>query len=166
MRCAGRVSLRDPRARLREEASLAAHSGAVFALDARGELLVSAGMAPRRGGGGHFAPEAVVKVWDVRAAPRPLAQLPFPGGPAALRFLPRFSSTLLVASPQGFFSLLDAVGGGAAAATHAVHTGGAALLCAAVGDAGEAVVLGDAGGYLHLFVRRRCCFASLLCDSG
>ena len=153
VRTAGRISLRDPRARLREEASLAAHAGSVFALDARGDLLVSAGLAPRRGGGGGMAAEAAVKVWDVRAAPRPLQQLPFPGGPACLRFLPRFSSTLLVASQQGFFSLLDAVGPGAAAATHAVHTGGAALLCAAVGDAGEAVALGDAGGYVHLFVR-------------
>ena len=92
------MSLRDPRARLREEFGLAAHGGAVTALHARGDLLVSAGLAQRRGGGGGYALEAAVKVWDVRGAPRPLASLPFPGGPAFLHFLPRFSSTLLVGS--------------------------------------------------------------------
>ncbi len=53
---------------------------------------------------------------------------------------------------SGYFSLLDA-STGMSHATHAVDTGGAALLCAAVGDAGEAVAFGDGGGFVHLFVR-------------
>jgi hypothetical protein len=89
------VTLRDARARLREEASLPAHAGALVALDVRGDLLVSAGLTQRRGAG-HFSLEPAVKVWDVRATPRPLAHISFPGGPAFLRFLPKFSSTLLM----------------------------------------------------------------------
>jgi hypothetical protein len=53
---------------------------------------------------------------------------------------------------SGYFSLLDA-STGMSHATHAVDTAGAALLCAAVGDAGEAVAFGDGGGFVHLFVR-------------
>ena len=147
----GELTLRDTRARLRCEASLAAHSGCVVALQAKGELIVSAGLQARRGGA--LAPEPLLKVWDVRGAPRPLAQVPFPGGACALRFLPRFTSSLLVVSPSAFFSLLDAAqpGGGGAVSTAAVDTQGAQLLSCGVGAAGEALAFGDAHGLVHLF---------------
>ncbi len=63
----------------------------------RGDLLVSSGLTQRRGQA-HYSLEAAVKVWDVRATPRPLAHVSFPGGPAMLRFLPKFSSMLLCGS--------------------------------------------------------------------
>ena len=54
---------------------------------------------------------------------------------------------------SAYFCVLDAVAAGAGAATTGVDTGGAALLCGAVGEAGEAAAFGDAGGFVHLFVR-------------
>ena len=48
----------------------------------------------------------------MRMAARMLATLPFTAGPAVLRFHLLFSSTILVASTSGLFSLVDAQGGG------------------------------------------------------
>lgn len=48
----------------------------------------------------------------MRMTARMLATLPFTAGPANLRFHPLFSSTVLVASTSGLFSLVDAQGGG------------------------------------------------------
>ena len=64
------------------------------------------------------------QVFDIRAAPRILAHVPFHAGPACLRFLPRFSSTLLVASASGLFSLLDVGGAGSVLASYMLSTEG------------------------------------------
>ncbi len=50
------------------------------------------------------------QVFDVRMGARMLASVPFAPGPAMLRFHPRFSSTLLLASASGAFTLADAQG--------------------------------------------------------
>lgn len=53
---------------------------------------------------------SVVQVFDVRMAPRMLASVPFAAGPSLLRFHPRISGTLLLASASGVFTLADAQG--------------------------------------------------------
>ena len=50
------------------------------------------------------------QVFDVRMTPRMLSSVPFAPGPSLLRFHPRFSSTLLLASASGAFTLADAQG--------------------------------------------------------
>lgn len=50
------------------------------------------------------------QVFDVRMGARMLASVPFAPGPALLRFHPRFSSTLLLGSASGAFTLADAQG--------------------------------------------------------
>ena len=52
----------------------------------------------------------VVQVFDVRSTPRVLSSVQFRAGPAMLAFHPKFTSTLLVVSPSGVFSLIDAQG--------------------------------------------------------
>ena len=68
-----------------------------------------------------------MQVYDVRALPRLVSSIPFTGGlgtPALLRFHPKFSSTLLVASAKGTFTMADAQGA-AFHPTHQVYIGNA-----------------------------------------
>ena len=152
----GELSLRDPRARLKCEASLAAHGGQVVAIAAKGDVMVSTGLAPargaRRGAGGPTVLEPTLKVWDIRSTVRPLAQAPFPGGPAAVVFMPRLTTTILVLSHAGFFSIQDAVSPSAVGTMVPVDGAqGAGLCCCDVSPSGEAVAVGDAAGMVHLF---------------
>lgn len=57
----GELTLRDPRHGLRAEATLAAHSGSVVALDCRGDLIVSSGLGRSTRGLGGLALESTVK---------------------------------------------------------------------------------------------------------
>lgn len=51
-----------------------------------------------------------MQVYDLRLAPRMTASIPFPAGPSLLRFHPKFSSTILIASSSGTFTLADTSG--------------------------------------------------------
>lgn len=57
-----------------------------------------------------LAPCPPLQLFDVRMGARMLSSVPFAPGPALLRFHPRFSSTLLLASASGAFTLADAQG--------------------------------------------------------
>ena len=46
-----------------------------------------------------------VQVYDLRSTARVMTTLPFSAGPALLRFHPRYSGTLLIASTSGAFTL-------------------------------------------------------------
>ena len=58
-------------------------------------------------------PSALLQVYDLRSAgaPRMASSVAFNAGPAMLRFLPKFSSTVLLTSTNGTFTLADAGGG-------------------------------------------------------
>lgn len=49
-----------------------------------------------------------MQVFDIRSTPRVLSSVHFRAGPAMLAFHPKFTSTLLVSSPAGVISLIDA----------------------------------------------------------
>lgn len=51
-----------------------------------------------------------MQVFDLRSAPRLLNTVPFRPGPSLLRFHPKFSSTLLIGSEAGIFTLSDIQG--------------------------------------------------------
>ena len=51
-----------------------------------------------------------MQVYDLRSVPRMTASVPFPAGPSLLRFHPKFSSTILIASSSGSFTLADTSG--------------------------------------------------------
>lgn len=51
-----------------------------------------------------------VQVYDLRAGARMASSVPFNAGATLLRFHPKFSSTLLVASPNGTLTLADTGG--------------------------------------------------------
>lgn len=51
-----------------------------------------------------------LQVYDLRSVPRMTSSFAFNSGPALLNFHPKLSSTLLVASARGTFTLADANG--------------------------------------------------------
>lgn len=51
-----------------------------------------------------------LQVYDLRAAPHMTGSVAFPAGPSLLRFHPKFSTTLLIASSSGTFTLADSSG--------------------------------------------------------
>ncbi|KAK9843491.1 hypothetical protein WJX81_005692 [Elliptochloris bilobata] len=141
----GGVLLVDPRAGFAVEAALSAHAAGLAALDARGDLLATAGFGMRQGA---VVADTYVKVFDLRATPRLLSSLPFGAGPSMLRFHPKFSATLLIAGTQGVFVLADA-SGASYNRTYQVETGADALLAADVSASGEVIAFGSAGGMVH-----------------
>lgn len=64
------------------------------------------------------------QVFDLRSAARMASSVPFNAGATLLRFHPKFSSTLLVASPGGTLTLAD-TGGATYNRYHQVHRPGA-----------------------------------------
>ena len=51
-----------------------------------------------------------LQVFDLRSVPRMVNSVPFRPGPSLLRFHPKFSSTLLIGSQAGIFTLSDIQG--------------------------------------------------------
>jgi len=149
----GKIALLDARNNLRQEASLTAHSGGFAAIDASGDLIATAGYTGKMG---RVSLEPTVKVFDVRMGLRMLSNLPFAAGPTLLRFHPTAysasgsSSTLLIGSDSGMFTLTDAAGLGIGE-MYGVDTGGDPLISCDISPSGEIIAFGGAGGYIHLW---------------
>eukprot|EP00898_Chlorokybus_atmophyticus_P002747 jgi/Chlat1/3473/Chrsp23S03668 len=143
----GEVTLRDPRT-LRAEFTLDAHSGAVNAIDFKGDLLCTSGLSQRLG---QVYCDPLVKVFDVRATARALTHIHHAPGPMMLRFQPKFTSMLLVASSTGAFSLYDVQSGGVPLQSYQVDTEGDSLLDCDISATGESFAFADSGGYVHLW---------------
>ncbi|CAL8467279.1 g6816 [Coccomyxa elongata] len=95
--------------------------------------------------------ESCVKVYDLRLAPRMTASVPFPASPSLLRFHPKFSSTILIASSSGTFTLAD-TSGAAFSRYERLETEGDTITACDVSASGEEVAFGSAAGYLYLWV--------------
>jgi PAB-dependent poly(A)-specific ribonuclease subunit 2 len=149
----GKIALLDARNNLRQEASLTAHTGGFAAIDASGDLIATSGYTGKMG---RISLEPTVKVFDVRMGLRMLSNLPFAAGPTLLRFHPTAysesgsSSTLLIGSESGMFTLIDATGLGVGE-MYGVDTGGDPLVSCDISPTGEVIAFGGAGGYIHLW---------------
>ncbi|KAL0035726.1 hypothetical protein WJX77_000104 [Trebouxia sp. C0004] len=144
---AGQLVLTDPRAGYKAEHSLTAHSGGLEALDARGNFVATCGYGTRLG---QVALDNMVKVYDLRSVPRLLNTVPFRPGPSLVRFHPKFSSTLLIGSQAGIFTLSD-IQGTAPGPTYQIETEGDAITACAFSSSGEMMAFGGSGGYTHLW---------------
>lgn len=58
----------------------------------------------------HYSSCVGMQVYDLRSVPRMTSSFAFNSGPTLLKFHPKLSSTLLVASARGVFTLADAGG--------------------------------------------------------
>jgi hypothetical protein len=109
-------------------------------------LLVTGGIKRR---GDQQSMDTYVQVFDIRTM-RPLSPLSFLPGVAALSFTPKFQSTIVVASPQGQFQMLDAEQF-VPSPMEQVHTNAEALCALNVSQSGELMVFADSDGALHLW---------------
>lgn len=145
----GQLHFIDPRNRYRPSKNpLLAHQAGFRALTTSGDLVATAGYALGRNQQPSL--ESLVKVFDVRMTPRMLAAIPFAPGPHFMEPHPTLSSTLLVGSAEGIFTLADtqALNPGT---FNRVETEGDALYSGALSLTGEMLAFGGSGGYIHLW---------------
>mmetsp|Transcript_18769 Transcript_18769/g.48144 ORF Transcript_18769/g.48144 Transcript_18769/m.48144 type:complete len:1322 (+) Transcript_18769:261-4226(+) len=143
----GSVALCDPRSNYRVERTIVPHAGGLTAMDAKGDLLATAGLHVRMG---QLVMDSLVQVYDIRGAPRAVFHIPFAAGPTMLHFQPKFTSMLMVGSASGIFTVSDVQGIGMNT-THQLQCEGDMAMAASISSCGEMTAFGTAGGYLHLW---------------
>ncbi|QRV85967.1 PAB-dependent poly(A)-specific ribonuclease subunit PAN2 [Ceratobasidium sp. AG-Ba] len=144
----GVLRTHDFRARGREESasenSCIAHTGGIQALETSGQYILTAGWGIRQS---RPHADTLVKVFDARTL-RPLPPVPFADLPSFIRPHPKKSSTIIIASSQGFVNVID-IANPAAADFNQIQTS-SYLTSAAISPGGDYLAFGDAEGFVHL----------------
>ncbi|BGO90283.1 hypothetical protein NBRC10512_004804 [Rhodotorula toruloides] len=125
-----------------------AHTGGIIQLETEGNYIVTIGYTMRQG---LPLPDPYLKLYDTRYL-RPLTPIPFPTPPALVRFHPRLSGNVIVASSEGRVQILDLKDVGKSSVFQ-VDTP-SMLTSMAVAPTGEGLAFGDADGYVHLWAAR------------
>ncbi|GAA6000190.1 hypothetical protein JCM10207_007897 [Rhodosporidiobolus poonsookiae] len=125
-----------------------AHTGGISQLEVEGNYVVTVGYTMRQG---LPLPDPFLKLHDVRYL-RPLTPIPFPTPPAFVRFHPRLSGNVVVASSDGRVQSLDLKDVGKSSVFQ-VETP-SMLTSMAISPTGEGLAFGDADGYVHLWSAR------------
>ncbi|KAK4058405.1 poly(A)-specific ribonuclease [Microbotryomycetes sp. JL221] len=122
-----------------------AHTGGITQLEIEGNYIVTVGFTLRQG---LPLPDPYLKLHDARYL-RPLSPIPFPSPPAFVRFHPRLSGNVIVATAEGRVQVLDLkeVGKGS---VFQVETP-SYLTAMAVAPTGEGLAFADADGCVHLW---------------
>ncbi|GAA5943118.1 hypothetical protein JCM3775_000652 [Rhodotorula graminis] len=122
-----------------------AHTGGISQLETEGNYIVTVGFTMRQG---LPLPDPYLKLFDTRYL-RPLSPIPFPTPPALVRFHPRLSGNVVVASSDGRVQMLDLKDVGKSSVFEIGTPSG--LTSMAISPTGEGLAFGDAEGYLHLW---------------
>ncbi|GAA6005194.1 hypothetical protein JCM11491_002615 [Sporobolomyces phaffii] len=125
-----------------------AHTGGISQMEAEGNYVVTVGYTMRQG---LPLPDPYLKLHDTRFL-RPLSPIPFPTPPALVRFHPRLSGNVVVASADGRVQLLDLKDVGKSSVFQ-VETS-SMLTSMAVTPTGEGLAFGDTEGLVHLWSAR------------
>ncbi|SCZ99141.1 BZ3500_MvSof-1268-A1-R1_Chr3-1g05835 [Microbotryum saponariae] len=122
-----------------------AHTGGISQLEVEGNYILTIGYTMRQG---LPLPDPYLKLHDARFL-RPLSPIPFPTPPALIKFHPRVSGSVFVASAEGRVQMLDLkeVGKGS---VFQIDTP-AYLSSMAVSPTGQGLALTDTEGYVHLW---------------
>ncbi|KAM0788388.1 hypothetical protein ACM66B_001526 [Microbotryomycetes sp. NB124-2] len=142
----GSIALIDTRSpSVKAQESVLAHTGGITQLETEGNYIVTVGFTLRQG---LPLPDPYLKLHDARYL-RPLSPIPFPSPPALVRFHPRLSGNVIVATGDGRVQLLDLkeVGKGS---VFQVDTP-SYLTAMAVAPTGEGLAFADAEGCVHLW---------------
>lgn len=140
----GQITLRDSRT-YRVEHTLRAHAAGVTDIDVKGDLLVSCGLSTRMG---QVFFDPFVRVFDLRMM-QMLPPISFPFGTIALKFHPKFSSTLIIVSQTGVFQLCDVQG--SLDTIQNYHVKSHFLSSFDISSTGGVLAFGDTAGYIHLW---------------
>ncbi|BGP38499.1 poly(A)-specific ribonuclease [Rhodotorula kratochvilovae] len=122
-----------------------AHTGGISQLETEGNYIVTVGFTMRQG---LPLPDPYLKLYDTRYL-RPLTPIPFPTPPALVRFHPRLSGNVVVASSDGRVQMLDLKD---ISKSSVFEVGTPSMLTSmAISPTGEGLAFGDAEGYVHLW---------------
>ncbi|GJN87292.1 hypothetical protein Rhopal_000240-T1 [Rhodotorula paludigena] len=122
-----------------------AHTGGISQLETEGNYIVTVGFTMRQG---LPLPDPYLKLYDTRYL-RPLTPIPFPTPPALVRFHPRLSGNVVVASSDGRVQHLDLKD---VSKSNVFEVGTPSMLNSmAISPTGEGLAFGDAEGYVHLW---------------
>ncbi|GAA5911786.1 hypothetical protein JCM6882_003353 [Rhodosporidiobolus microsporus] len=128
--------------------SVLAHTGGISQLETEGNYIVTVGYTMRQG---LPLPDPYLKLHDARFL-RPLSPIPFPTPPAFVRFHPRLSGNVVVASSDGRVQLLDLKDVGKSSVFQLESPN--MLTSMAISPTGEGLAFGDTEGYVHLWSAR------------
>lgn len=144
----GRIDFKDPIS-LKTEHSLDTHNGSLSDFDVEGNYLVTCGFSNSRQG---LSVDKFLMVYDLRQmkAMNPLQTLVYP---FLLKFLPSYSTRIVVVSPLGQMQVLDTIYANAQPSLtclYQVATGGAMITSLDVASTSQCLCFGDSVGSLHL----------------
>ncbi|GAA5946166.1 hypothetical protein JCM3765_000141 [Sporobolomyces pararoseus] len=125
-----------------------AHTGGISQLEAEGNYVVTVGYTMRQG---LPLPDPYLKLHDTRFL-RPLSPIPFPTPPALVRFHPRLSGNVVVASADGRVQMLDLKD--VSKSTVFQVEASSMLTSMAISSTGEGLAFGDTEGIVHLWSAR------------
>ncbi|GAA6028111.1 hypothetical protein JCM8097_001876 [Rhodosporidiobolus ruineniae] len=128
--------------------SVLAHTGGISQLETEGNYIVTVGFTMRQG---LPLPDPYLKLHDARYL-RPLSPIPFPTPPALVRFHPRLSGNVVVASADGRVQQLDLKDVGKSTVFQVESP--SMLTSMAISPTGEGLAFGDVEGYVHLWSAR------------
>ncbi|KPP69646.1 PAB-dependent poly(A)-specific ribonuclease subunit PAN2-like, partial [Scleropages formosus] len=143
----GKVSLRDPRT-FKLEQQFDAFSGSLSDFDVHGNLLVACGFSSRGLNG--LACDRFLMVYDLRMM-RAVTPLQVHVDPLFLRFIPTYTSRLVIISQTGQCQFCEPTGLANLADIFHVNTVGQLLMSFDVSSSKQALVFGDSGGCVHLW---------------
>ena len=144
----GRIEFKDPTS-FNTEHTLDTHSGSLSDFDVQGNYLITCGFSNSRQG---LSVDRFLMVYDLRQmkAINPLQTLIYP---LLLKFLPTYSSRVVVVSPLGQMQVLDTIYANAQPSLtclYQVATGGAMITSLDISMTSQCLCFGDSVGTIHL----------------
>ncbi|KAJ8678573.1 hypothetical protein QAD02_014360 [Eretmocerus hayati] len=144
----GRIEFKDPLS-LNTEHTLDTHSGSLSDFDVEGNYLITCGFSNSRQG---LSVDRFLMVYDLRQmkAINPLQTMVYP---FLLKFLPTYSTRIIVVSPLGQMQVLDTIYANTQPSLmclYQVATGGAMITSLDVSTTSQCISFGDSVGSIHL----------------
>uniref|UniRef100_A0A3Q2CRS7 PAN2-PAN3 deadenylation complex catalytic subunit PAN2 n=1 Tax=Cyprinodon variegatus TaxID=28743 RepID=A0A3Q2CRS7_CYPVA len=143
----GKVTLRDPRT-FKTENEFDAFSGSLSDFDVHGNLLAACGFSSRGLNG--LACDRFLMVYDLRMM-RAVTPLQVHVDPLFLRFIPTYTSRLVIISQTGQCQFCEPTGLANVADIFHINTVGQLLMSFDVSSSKQALAFGDSGGCVHLW---------------
>ena len=128
-----------------------AYTSRVIDMDAQHDFIVTCGISARmQQAYMSLQPEAFVNVFDLKNMIS-MAPIPFPAGGAFVRMHPRMSTTSVVASQHGQIQVVDLMNVNTNNIRQANLAPNEYLSTMEIAPSGEAILLGDTSGQIHLW---------------
>jgi PAB-dependent poly(A)-specific ribonuclease subunit 2 len=147
----GTVNLLDPNTLKVIKSFNKAHAAGISDMDTQNDLLVTCGTTQRPHQTYGAVPDMQARVFDLRML-RSLASIPFPAGAAYVRMHPKMTTNCIIGSQSGQLQVVDLMNPNNSTVTiHQADTISGHILGMELASSGDALVLSDADGSIHLW---------------